>query len=696
MDSLDLNRVLSILPLSAVMESIWKRLNDEERRHLRAANSHLRTHSDACVTSTSVQLIPGQTNGDEAMARTQVAKFRHLRFLTVKCEHKDMGLFTNRTLLKMLMTSPRLQFTYKKLTTLTIAGSRFLFDNLHNPQANIIPIPPLPSSFSISLKRLHLNSVEIEAGSLACLSSSSSLTSVDLKLCSFRAPSAVKELGNLNSIKQMKMDTCSMNGFPLDMMQLTHRLKALERLELTHIDDMCGGLDWRTSLGAVIGQLTSLVLIRLDAGEYGTVMETEHLADEGAHRSFNSGLASMVTATQLESFAADFLMKDDGWVAVSKLPKLRDLIVEGVVLSRPMPGALESVEDLTMNKATPNQMSRFLPLPALRRLHILFINCSAESSEDLASIEADLFTACRLLRDGAADRRNRRPSSAAAALTSQDATVGPRDDAKQPHLEAERPLGADRLPPVRENARLGDQGDPGLEIVAGFRLVCHTIAQEDNELFSHGKQIGAGAFCRSLRPLDSILKTLYLQNMFISKRDLLDLTRSLPHLHDLCFVTCCMEPMALQCLHPLDLSLRRLSLLYGCSVVPHAHLTAAQTVAYCVSAASSRHLAISSNNTEVSPTLNLEMSLDNMSPFDQQEVKRCLIPYAELLSRGRFKFIFMQDHDLIMQAAFQGVGVGGLNLMMQGLPNMGAEIDEDLVEAWDEGLEEEEEDFVVV
>lgn len=53
----------------------------------------------------------------------------------------------------------------------------------------------------------------------------------------------------------------------------------------------------------------------------------------------------------------------------------------------------------------------------------------------------------------------------------------------------------------------------------------------------------------------------------------------------------------------------------------------------------------------------------------------------------------MHDHDLIMQAAFQGVGLGGMNLMMQGMPNL-ENIDEDLVGAdWDD---EEEEDFVVV
>lgn len=235
-------------------------------------------------------------------------------------------------------------------------------------------------------------------------------------------------------------------------------------------------------------------------------------------------------------------------------------------------------------------------------------------------------------------------STSAAALASRDGEGVGLDD------QDDLPFG-DRPPLGFMNPGLDD---PGLEIVSGFRLVCGTTAQEANEVFSHGKQTGAGEFSRSLRPLDSILKTLHLQNMFITKKDLLDLTQSLPHLHDLCLVTCCLEPMALQCLHPLDLSLRRLSLLYGCSVAPHAHLTASQTVAYCVAAASSRHHAITTNADLVSPQLSLELSMDNMSPHDQQETKRCLLPYADLLTRGRFKFVFIYDHDLNM-AAFQGV-----------------------------------------
>jgi hypothetical protein len=262
-----------------------------------------------------------------------------------------MGLFSNRTLLKMLITSPRLKAIFRQLLTLTIVGSRMAIENTPNS----VPIPTLPSSFNVSLRRLSLNSVELEAGSLACLSSSSSLKSIDLKFVSFLHPTAVMELGQLNSLKAMKLDTCSMRGFPLDLFHLTQKLKLLQRMELTHIDDMCGGLEWRASLGAVVGHLTSLICIRLDAGEYGTVMETEFMVDEAAHKSFNIGLAPMFSASNLQSFAADFLLKDDGWLAASKLPKLKDVIVEGVALSRPMPLALEALEDLTMNKVEARQ-----------------------------------------------------------------------------------------------------------------------------------------------------------------------------------------------------------------------------------------------------------------------------------------------------------------------------------------------------
>lgn len=532
-----------------------------------------------------------------------------------------MGLFTNRTLLKMLMTSPRLQAIFRKLVTLTITGNRVIIDN---PYPNSVPVPALPSSFNASLTRLFLSSVELEAGSLSCLSRSSNLVYIDFKFVTLLHPTAVKELGRLKSVKQMKMDSCSMNGFSLDLLQLTHDLKSLQKLELTHIDDMCGGLDWRASLGAVICQLSSLVLIRLDAGEYGAVMETEFVVDDTVHKSFNCGLSSIISASSLLSFAADFLLKDEGWLAFSKLPNLKELIVEGVALSRPMPSALEALEDLTMNKATPTQMCRFLPLPALRRLHILFINCSAESREELAVIEADLFVACRLLRDcvderkrGRAqstideERRNGDPASSSsqqAVSGAGAAAVGPKDAS----LEDDRQGQADIL--HRHPFRRPGADDEDLDIVSGFRLVCSpsTQAQENNDVLSHGRQIGAGAFFRSLRPLDRLLRTLCLQNMFISKRDFHDLTQCLPSLHELCLVTCCLEPMALQCLHPLDLSLRRLSLLYGCTVAPHSHLTAAQTVAYCVAAASNRHHAIILNDNDVSPNFSVEMSLDNM------------------------------------------------------------------------------------
>ena len=237
-------------------------------------------------------------------------------------------------------------------------------------------------------------------------------------------------------------------------------------------------------------------------------------------------------------------------------------------------------------------------------------------------IEADLFVASRLLRDTVEERKRVRDQSALEQQQQPNASLTSASNQQQAALDAAADADVDEvlldeddlnplhLPPFRGRPAADDDG---LEIVAGFRLVCnHALgAPENNNVFSHGKQIGAGALCRSLRPLDRTLRTLSLQNMFVSKRDLSDLTQSLPNLHDLCLVTCCLEPMALQCLHPLDLSLRRLSFLYGCSVAPHSQLTAAQTVAYCIAAASNRLHAIASNPS-VSPNLNLEMSLDNM------------------------------------------------------------------------------------
>lgn len=57
---IDLNRVLTILPLSNIMESVWKKLNDDERRSLRQACRPLKAHCNELVTSTTVALIPGK------------------------------------------------------------------------------------------------------------------------------------------------------------------------------------------------------------------------------------------------------------------------------------------------------------------------------------------------------------------------------------------------------------------------------------------------------------------------------------------------------------------------------------------------------------------------------------------------------------------------------------------------------------
>ena len=54
----------------------------------------------------------------------------------------------------------------------------------------------------------------------------------------------------------------------------------------------------------------------------------------------------------------DFLLTDDGWEAASQLPKLVEIIVEGVSLSEPKPCIMTRLEDLTINRATPAQLVR--------------------------------------------------------------------------------------------------------------------------------------------------------------------------------------------------------------------------------------------------------------------------------------------------------------------------------------------------
>lgn len=70
----------------------------------------------------------------------------------------------------------------------------------------------------------------------------------------------------------------------------------------------------------------------------------------------------------------DFLLTDDGWRAASQLPNLRELIVEGVVLTEPMPGIMTRLEELTLNKVTPAQLvsaAAGAVWDVLRTLHVM-------------------------------------------------------------------------------------------------------------------------------------------------------------------------------------------------------------------------------------------------------------------------------------------------------------------------------------
>ena len=67
-------------------------------------------------------------------------------------------------------------------------------------------------------------------------------------------------------------------------------------------------------LGPAFSSMTALRSIRLDAGEYGTVVETEGVIPDDLQRDFNRALMPITTLTNLESLA----MVSD--VALRRLP----------------------------------------------------------------------------------------------------------------------------------------------------------------------------------------------------------------------------------------------------------------------------------------------------------------------------------------------------------------------------------------
>ena len=62
----------------------------------------------------------------------------------------------------------------------------------------------------------------------------------------------------------------------------------------------------------------------------------------------------------------------------------------------------------------------------------------------------------------------------------------------------------------------------------------------------------SGGLSRSLQPLHSVLRTLCLQSMSVTRIDADSICSSLPLLHELVFISCALEPLLLSALHPLD------------------------------------------------------------------------------------------------------------------------------------------------
>ena len=98
--------------------------------------------------------------------------------------------------------------------------------------------------------------------------------------------------------------------------------------------------------------MTSLRSIRLDAGEYGTVIETEGVLPDGLQLDFNRGLRPIEALKSLESLA----------MVRGMTTRLSPLFA--CWLAEPRPGIMTRLEDLTINRATPAQLVRPGLLPA--------------------------------------------------------------------------------------------------------------------------------------------------------------------------------------------------------------------------------------------------------------------------------------------------------------------------------------------
>jgi hypothetical protein len=81
-----------------------------------------------------------------------------------------------------------------------------------------------------------------------------------------------------------------------------------------------------------------------------------------------------------------------------------------------------------------------------------------------------------------------------------------------------------------------------LDIFSGLQLVSESVSGEQNDVvMMMDQQIGAGLLAGFLGPLSPVLKTLYLQSMWIAKADEEAIASSLQQLEDLILIFCVMD-----------------------------------------------------------------------------------------------------------------------------------------------------------